>query len=83
MKNKQPARNQVDEHDRGSRSTIFPGSISRSLQRMSRPSLDNLIAALEVDFARLAECLLSPGSRLAINGNGALGIHYSLADRGG
>jgi AraC family transcriptional activator of mtrCDE len=50
---------------------------------MSRPSLDNLIAALEVDFARLAECLLSPGSRLAINGNGALGIHYSLADRGG
>jgi AraC family transcriptional regulator, activator of mtrCDE len=46
-------------------------------------ALDTLMSGLEVEFARLMECLISPGWRLAMPGAGDLpGIHYCLAGTG-
>jgi AraC family transcriptional activator of mtrCDE len=40
------------------------------------------MTALEVDFVKLAECLVSPGWRLILRGSGATGIHYNLGGSG-
>jgi AraC family transcriptional regulator, activator of mtrCDE len=48
------------------------------LLRSSRSELDGLLSALEIDFVKMAECLVSPGWRLVLDGNNAPGIHYNL-----
>jgi AraC family transcriptional activator of mtrCDE len=52
------------------------------LVRISDAELDSLLATLEVDFVKLAECLVSPGWRLALDGTNASSIHYNLAGAG-
>jgi AraC family transcriptional regulator, activator of mtrCDE len=54
----------------------------RNFQKINRADLDRLMAALEVDFVKLAECLVSPGWRLILAGSGATGIHYNLGEPG-
>jgi AraC family transcriptional activator of mtrCDE len=44
--------------------------------------LDSLLTSLEVNFVKLAECLVSPGWRLTMPGSDAPGIHYNLAGSG-
>jgi AraC family transcriptional activator of mtrCDE len=46
-------------------------------------ALDTLLSALEVDFVKLVECLISPGWRLSLAGqNDVPGIHYCLTGTG-
>jgi AraC family transcriptional activator of mtrCDE len=52
------------------------------LVRISNAELDSFLATLEVDFVKLAECLVSPGWRLALDGTNASSIHYNLAGAG-
>jgi len=52
------------------------------LHRISRSDLDNLMTTLEVSFVKLAECLVSPGRRLALGGIDAYGIHYNMGGSG-
>jgi AraC-like DNA-binding protein len=52
------------------------------LLRISRSDLDGLISALEIEFVRLTECLVSPGWRLTLDGIDAPGIHYTLSGMG-
>ena len=52
------------------------------LHRISRSDLDNLMTTLEVSFVKLAECLVSPGWRLALGGIDAYGIHYNMGGSG-
>jgi AraC family transcriptional regulator, activator of mtrCDE len=54
----------------------------RSHQHVDRADLDRLMTALEVEFVKLAECLVSPGWRLILHGSGATGIHYNLGGSG-
>jgi AraC-like DNA-binding protein len=49
---------------------------------LSASALDSLMSALEVDFLKLVECLVSPGWRLSLAGNVVPGIHYCLAGTG-
>lgn len=49
---------------------------------LSAAALDRLMSALEVDFIKLVECLVSRGWRLALVANDAPGIHYCLAGTG-
>src|ERR1700746_2209840 len=51
---------------------------NRPIQKTNRADLDRLMAALEVDFVKLAECLVSPGWRLILAGSGGTGIHTNL-----
>jgi AraC-like DNA-binding protein len=44
--------------------------------------LNRLLTTLEVDFVRLAECLVSPGWRLSLGPADTPGIHYNLAGMG-
>jgi AraC family transcriptional activator of mtrCDE len=41
-----------------------------------------VITTLEVDFVRLAECIVSPGWRLSLGPSDTPGIHYNLAGTG-
>lgn len=50
--------------------------------RIATPDLDRLITTLEVDFVRLAECLVSPGWRLSLNPSDMPAIHYNLTGTG-
>jgi AraC family transcriptional activator of mtrCDE len=52
------------------------------LVRISRSNLDSLMTALDVEFVRLSECLVSRGWRLELGGPDAPGIHYNLAGTG-
>jgi AraC family transcriptional activator of mtrCDE len=44
--------------------------------------LDRLLSALEVNFVRLSECLISPGWRLAFQPHELPAIHYTLQGSG-
>jgi AraC family transcriptional regulator, activator of mtrCDE len=50
--------------------------------RIPTPDLDRLITTLQVDFVRLAECLVSPGWRLSLGRADTPAIHYNLAGTG-
>jgi AraC family transcriptional activator of mtrCDE len=52
------------------------------LVRTSGPDVDRLMSALEVDFIRLSECLVSRGWRLSLGGPDAPGLHYTVAGAG-
>jgi len=52
------------------------------LARISRGDLDSLIAALEVSFVKLSECLVSQGWRLTLPAVDAPAIHYNIAGMG-
>jgi AraC family transcriptional activator of mtrCDE len=52
------------------------------LARISRADLDSLIAALEVSFVKLSECLVSQGWRLTLPATDAPAIHYNIAGMG-
>jgi AraC family transcriptional regulator, activator of mtrCDE len=54
---------------------------SPSKQTAAR-DLDRVITTLEVDFVRLAECIVSPGWRLSLGPSDMPGIHYNLAGTG-
>jgi AraC family transcriptional regulator, activator of mtrCDE len=59
------------------------GRVSRNpTARIAGPDLDRLITTLEVDFVRLAECVVSPGWRLSLGPADAPGIHYNLTGTG-
>ena len=49
---------------------------------MSQRDLDKLMTALEVQFVTLAQCSVSSGYALSIEGVHAPGIHYNLKGRG-
>ena len=51
-------------------------------KKQNRADLDRLLAALEVDFVKLAECFVSLGWRLILAGSGAPGIHFNLGSAG-
>jgi hypothetical protein len=55
---------------------------SQPLARISPFDLDNLMMTLEVEFVKLAECVVSPGSRLTMAATNAPGIHYDLMGMG-
>lgn len=44
--------------------------------------IDSLMAALDVNFVRLAECVVSTGWRLSVAATDLPGIHYNLAGMG-
>ncbi|WP_456280843.1 AraC family transcriptional regulator [Cupriavidus sp. JZ107] len=50
--------------------------------RISAPQLEGIISALNVEFVRLTECLVSPGWRLNLGGTSAPGLHYTLSGHG-
>ena len=52
------------------------------LARLSRPDLDSLIAAVEVEFVKLSECVVSRGWRLTLPATDAAAIHYNIAGTG-
>ncbi len=52
------------------------------LVRMSRVELDNLMSSLEVNFAKFARCIVSPGWRLSMQGTDVPGMHYNVAGKG-
>src|SRR5689334_12506537 len=52
------------------------------LVRTWGPDVDRLMSALEVDFIRLSECLVSRGWRLSLGGPDAPGLHYTVAGAG-
>jgi AraC family transcriptional regulator, activator of mtrCDE len=51
-------------------------------KRIAAPDLDRLITTLEVDFVRLAECVVSPGWRLSLGQADTPAIHYNLTGAG-
>lgn len=51
-------------------------------QGLSPVDLDRLMSGLEVEFVRLAECLVSPGWRLSGTAHDEPGIHYILSGMG-
>jgi AraC family transcriptional activator of mtrCDE len=55
---------------------------SQPLARISPSDLDNLMMTLEVEFVKLAECVVSPGWRLTMAATNAPGIHYDLKGMG-
>ena len=52
------------------------------LWRISRADLDKLMGTMEVESARLSECLLAAGSHLCIEGSDLPTIHYGLTGSG-
>jgi AraC family transcriptional regulator, activator of mtrCDE len=50
--------------------------------RVAPADLDHLMTSLDVSFVKLAECLVSPGWRLALTASDAPGIHYNLGGHG-
>lgn len=49
---------------------------------LSTADLESLIAALEVEFVKLVECLVSPGWRMNMAATDLPGIHYNIAGMG-
>jgi AraC family transcriptional activator of mtrCDE len=60
----------------------FDGMTGKPLLRISPSDLDSLLTALEVQFIKLSECLVSPGWRLEMPATDAPGIHYNLGGPG-
>jgi AraC family transcriptional activator of mtrCDE len=60
----------------------FDGVTNEPIVRISRADLDSLMNALEIDFVKLSECLVSPGWRLILPKTDAAGIHYSVEGGG-
>jgi AraC family transcriptional regulator, activator of mtrCDE len=56
--------------------------MGQPVARISRADLDALLTALEVDFVKLSECLVSPGWQLQLPSTDAPGIHYNLGGMG-
>src|ERR1044072_3315354 len=56
--------------------------MGQPIARISRADLNALLTALEVDFVKLSECLVSPGWQLQLPRPDAPGIHYNLGGRG-
>jgi AraC-like DNA-binding protein len=54
----------------------------RLLPDISRSRLDSLMRALEVEFVKLLECVVSPGWRLSLAPAELPGIHYNLTGKG-
>lgn len=52
------------------------------ISRLSASDLDRLMTTLEVNFVKLAECLVSPGWRLSVGATEAPAIHYNLSGTG-
>ena len=52
------------------------------LPGLSHAELDVLLTTLEVDFVRLAECLVSPGWRLMLSAGDYPALHYGVAGSG-
>src|SRR5471030_509873 len=50
----------------------------KPIMRISAADLDNLMTTLDVTFLKLAECIVSPGWRLAMPASDAPGVHYNL-----
>lgn len=55
---------------------------SQPLARISPSDLDSLMMSLEVEFVKLAECVVSPGWRLTMAATNAPGIHYDVKGMG-
>jgi AraC family transcriptional activator of mtrCDE len=56
--------------------------VAQPLLRVSPRDLDALLSTLDVRFVALAECLVSAGFRLEVEGIDAPGIHYNIAGMG-
>jgi AraC family transcriptional activator of mtrCDE len=56
--------------------------MGQPIVRISRADLNALLTALEVDFVKLSECLVSPGWQLQLPRTDAPGIHYNLGGMG-
>jgi AraC family transcriptional activator of mtrCDE len=56
--------------------------VKHPMQPIPASQLDSLIAALDVNFVRLAECVVSTGWRLSVAATDLPGIHYNLAGMG-
>ena len=54
----------------------------RPVLRISPGDLESLLAALDVNFVGLSECLVSRGYSLELGGVNAPGIHYNIAGTG-
>jgi AraC family transcriptional regulator, activator of mtrCDE len=52
------------------------------LIRPPETQLRQLMRALEIDFVRLTECVVSPGWRLSFGGSDIPSVHYNLAGEG-
>jgi AraC family transcriptional activator of mtrCDE len=57
-------------------------SIAPPMLRITKPELDKLMGTLEVQFVKLAECLVTPGWRLELEATATTGIHYNLGGEG-
>jgi AraC family transcriptional activator of mtrCDE len=57
-------------------------SIAPPMLRITKPELDKLMGTLEVQFVKLAECLVTPGWRLELEATATTGIHYNLGGDG-
>ncbi|MGU3450797.1 helix-turn-helix transcriptional regulator [Methylobacterium sp. 391_Methyba4] len=55
---------------------------NNSALNISRSELDSLIENLSVNIVQLAECLVSPGWKLILQGPISPGIHYNLSGSG-
>jgi hypothetical protein len=51
-------------------------------QESCHTNCDTSPTTLEVDFVRLAECLVGPGWRLSLDASDTAAIHYNLAGTG-
>ncbi|HEY4318841.1 MAG TPA: AraC family transcriptional regulator [Herbaspirillum sp.] len=60
----------------------FKSMTGKLILRIAPSDLDNLMSTLEVNFVKLAECLVSTGWRLVLQGIDAPGIHYNLSGVG-
>jgi AraC family transcriptional regulator, activator of mtrCDE len=54
----------------------------RPMPDISRSRLESLMRALEVEFVKLVECVVSPGWRLSLAATELPGIHYNLTGKG-
>jgi AraC family transcriptional regulator, activator of mtrCDE len=52
------------------------------IPHLAPADLDKLMSGLEVEFVKLAECLVSPGWRLALAATDVPGVHYTLSGMG-
>jgi len=60
----------------------FDSMTRKPILRISPADLENLMSTLQVHFLNLAECIVSSGWRLALNGADTPGIHYNISGYG-
>jgi AraC family transcriptional regulator, activator of mtrCDE len=56
--------------------------VNEPMLRMPRAALEKLVGTLEVQFVKLAECVVSPGWRITLDGSDAPAIHYNIGKTG-